>query len=271
MISALAFALGVREEWLRDGQEPIYEEESKLEDSDLAYRYLEESLGQFQNYIDDADYDALHLFATKRLGEMRAELGRKVGAIVKRGSGSTGREGAGNVININSSRVGSVVGGNQTIITDHHTTRVNNLPPAGSVAESQAREIHRLLVKIGELESLRIGPAGYGSVMNQFKNKFGLASYKNLPAASYDIAMEYLNRRTKTLEKVLLKGGKNPVTKADFIRRVQTICRRELKWNDPIRREKMMLRYGRPSLTQLSMAEIEDFYNYVSGLKARVK
>lgn len=273
ILSNLARELGVREDWLIRGEEPMYVESGKtIDDYSVAGCYLAELTENID--VSDGEYEELLQLLQERLASMKDEvasrLKRRRVESPPRNLSTRGDAFGGNVIQGSFDNVKQVIAGDQ-INVQKHTSRVINLPPVGSISEAQAKEIHGILVRLGELESLRIGPQGYGAVMNQFKQRYHITSYKNLPVEVYAEAVEYLNKRKKILEKALLREGKNPITKSQFIRDIQTICRRELKWTDPIRRAKMMERFGKASLTDFTMAELEDFRNYVSGLKRRTK
>jgi transcriptional regulator with XRE-family HTH domain len=272
---ALAKELGVREEWLLKGTGEMYETEPPpLDDNDIANRYVEYVLRDLKRYAEPEEQQALVDFVVPTLRKLRRDLAGKIRkeiepesarliSINKAHNVITGNFNGGDYVE------GDKVAGDKYVNT-RVTKRMVNTPPEGSISESQAREIHERLVRLGGMESTRMGPTAYGAIMNQFKKKYGIASYKNLSAALYDEAVSYLEKREKIIEKNIMKAGRHPISRQEYIRRIQTICRSELKWNDAIRREKMMQRYGKPSLTDFTMAELEDFYKYVSSLKSKM-
>jgi transcriptional regulator with XRE-family HTH domain len=264
MIFLLARELGVREEWLAEGKEPIYEEPKfQLTDRAVAEYLLEQSLGESQYDLDPGKREE----AIGKLIDGLKVLRRDVKAEAKE-SEQPASPIIGNVLSGNFSNIkGDVFGGNK-VVTQRHTTRVTNTPPPGSISQSEAREIHSLIVRVGELETMRLGQNAHGLAMNSFKKKFGVPSYQNLEATRFEEATKYLHKRIKTLEAVLRRKGFHPASRDDFIRVIQTICRQELGWKDPKRREVMGQRYGKASLVDFTMAELEDFRNYVQGLKS---
>lgn len=277
---SLANALGVREEWLLEGTEPMYgSNEIGINYDTLVVNIVEEELDCLRCSVDTDEYQKLIEFVGGKLKQIRKELNE----LLKRDycpvpspllptKNSQNIKGQ-NVIagNFNTGD-GHYIGGDNIAgdkyINTRVTKRVINTPPEGSISESQAREIHERLVRLGGMESTRIGPTAYGAVMNQFKKKFEVASYKNLLAVFYEDAISYLDRREKIIEKNIMNEGRHPVSRQEYIRRIQTICRVELKWTDPIRKQKMSDRYGKSSLPDFNMSELEDFYKYVGSLKS---
>lgn len=268
LVKALAQALGVREEWLLEGEEPIHEDQNALdinEEMRLAEAYIDKALESAGVEVSTQERSRLIKDYLSKVRWLQQDFQSR---LHKEQKADTSHSQAKTVINTNI--VGEMMGDivhRDKIITQRHTTRTINTPPPESITESQAREMHGYLVRIGELESERLGPKAYGVVMNQFKNRYGITSYKNLHSTLFQDAVNYLQKRIKTLENSLIKSGKQPLSRDEYIRRIQTICKRELKWTDPIRRQNMMEYSGKSSLTEFTMAELEAFYRYVTGKK----
>jgi transcriptional regulator with XRE-family HTH domain len=268
LIKALAQALGVREEWLLEGEEPMYEEQDTADIDDemrLAEAYVDKALESAGVEVSLAERSRLIKDYLSKLKGLQRDFQTVLREDKK---GDAARTQAKTVINAHIGEVKGDFVGRDKITTHRHTSKTINTPPPESITESQSREIHNYLIRIGELESERLGAKAYGVVMNQFKNKYGITSYKNLHSALFQDAASYLQKRIKTLENSLLKNGKQPISRDDYIRNIQTICKKELKWTDPIRREEMIKRRGKASLKDFTMAELEDFYKFV-GQKAQ--
>lgn len=274
LIRELARELGVRESWLLEGSGLMYEAEPQLlSDKEAAGQYVDEIARALDVLLEPTERDSLISYILPALQKIRGDLSKRIkdrfqqelSRIPETSQTIVGT----NIISGNFQSQGDVVVGGNKIVTQRHTTRTINTPPSGSISEAQAREVHERLVRIGGLESSYMGSSAYGAVMNQFKKRYGITSYKNLPSTQYGEALTYLEKREKVLEKRAMSEGKHPLDRQEYIRRIQTISRVELKWTDPIRREKMLTRYGKTSLSDFNMTELEDFYKYVSGLKSK--
>ncbi|GEM_PF-6537252 len=267
LIQALAQELGVREEWLIGGEEPIYPELINLNDEDIATKYVDESLNASQYNVDVDQYQELVAFAIESLGKLRKDLNHLLIPDQKQKSKS-----GENVIKFRTNSGDMLIGSHsQKIITQKHTTRTINKPPDGSITEQQARQIQELLVRIGSLETIRMGNNAYGVVMNQFKQRYEITSYKNLSIEKFEEALDYLLKREKIAEKNAIQKGVNPVSRNEYIRRIQTICRKELNWNDVDRKREIFNRFKKISLSDLDMYELENFYKFVLGKKSKKK
>lgn len=276
LASALAQTLGVREEWLLEGEEPVYDEPTSLSDLDeshIAKLYVEMILNAAGVEVSPSEKVEYERWYLKKLRELQKDFRGLI-----QGVGITQRKQkkdlASNIIedNFKGATIHNSQGdiaGRDIIKTERHVTRTKNTPPPNSINEPQAREIQSLIVRIGELESNRLGPKAYGIVMNQFKNKYEVTSYKNLKSDLYEDAVADLKKRIKVLESELSKSGYRPVTRDEYIRRIQTISRRELHWTDPIRREHMLKYIGKSSLTEFTISELEAFYRYVVQKKPK--
>ena len=277
LASTLAQTLGVREEWLLAGEEPVYDEPILLSDFDeshIAKSYVEMILNSAGVEVSPAERVEYERWYLKRLRELQKDFRNLIqGAEItqkKRRKGIISNIIEGNFKGATIQNPQGDIAGRDIIKTERHTSHTTNTPPPDSINESQAREIQSLLVRIGELESNRLGPKAYGIVMNQFKNKYKITSYKNLKSHLYEDAVADLKKRTKVLESELSKSGYRPVTRDEYIRRIQTISRRELHWTDPIRRDHMLKYIGKSSLTEFTISELEAFYRYVVQKKQRV-
>lgn len=271
LLKTLAIELGVNEEWLRTGIGERYSERPRVLDDELAERFVEDILRTVEGRLTDAQQQGLRDKALKQFQKMRGELSTKAQKDAAQDPPPTIAAGK-NVLTGTFSAGRDFIAGDQTIITEKYTPpRIQNIPPDGSVAEAQAHHLLEAIKRIGELESLRLGSNGYGIAMAGFKRRYQLTSYKNLKSVDYPEAIAYLTKRTKVLESELQRSGRRPVSRDQFIKSIQTICRRELKWTDPIRREKLMDRYNKNSLTDLTLGELEAFYRYVVGEKSKVQ
>lgn len=79
---------------------------------------------------------------------------------------------------------------------EEHESRLENIEErigiAGTVTEEQASHISQAVKAIAYKISEHTGRNEYGGVYSQLYSKFGITSYKLLPAAKYDEAMEFL-------------------------------------------------------------------------------
>lgn len=275
LIRSLAKELGVREAWLIEGVGSMYETKPEpIYDKEVAESYVSEILRALNYELEQEDKENLVQETYQKLRDIRGFVYGKLihestdrTDTIKSNKSSDAVLVRHNIIEGDFSANGDVLVGGNKIVTAKHTTRTLNTPPPGSVSEAQAQTIRSYINALGEIESKRLGFKSHGLVTNQFKKKFGVTSYKNIPSTSFDEAIKYLERRIKISEKEALSKGLMPIERNDFIKRIQTICRIELRWTDPIRREKLRERYGKTSLADLTMTQLEDFYKYVGGIK----
>lgn len=168
---------------------------------------------------------------------------------------------------------GPIIAGNtgNTIFTQNHTTRQTVTPPPGSVSEKEAAILKQWLDDLGEKLTRRDGANGYGNAHGAFKRKFNLTSYKCLPLDQLEEAVAYLKKRIRAVDGDLKKSGVVTMSRQELISVIQTLCRKELKWDDSLRKQSLMNRYGKGNLNDCTLYELESFHKYLQDKVKRKK
>ncbi len=169
-------------------------------------------------------------------------------------------------INVNNSP-GAVTAGRDVIITQTHRRVTEYKPGPDDISGEQANELKDLVNKVVELEQkTKKKPKTYGAIWNALNRKMGVTYYREIKRDRFDEAKMFLMQYAGRLKRGLKRADKEEWRK-ERQKSIFAAAKGYLGWSKVEVDNYIYERYGKNSIRNLSIKELDQLYNVIFSKK----